>query len=147
MTAYTTGPSSSSPPAGLIRRLAAIAYDTLLLVAVLFIATTLVLPLTGGEAMPRGNPYYSAYLFFVCFLFFGWFWTHGGQTLGMRAWKIRVQQTDGDDITWLQALVRFLAAVVSWLALGMGFLWMLVDQDRMTWHDRFSDTVLVVIKR
>jgi uncharacterized RDD family membrane protein YckC len=143
-----TAPSADiSPPAGLLRRLAAILYDALLLVAVLFIATALVLPLTGGEAVPRGNPYYAAYLLSVCFLFFAWFWTHGGQTLGMRAWKIRVQQTDGDGITWLQALVRFSVATISWLALGMGFFWMLIDRDKMTWHDRFSDTVLVLIKR
>jgi uncharacterized RDD family membrane protein YckC len=134
------------PPAGLLRRLCAIVYDTLLLLGVLFVATALLLPLTEGEAIKPGNPFFSTYLFFICFFFYGWFWTHGGQTLGMRAWKIRVQSFDGWGISWWQALLRFLAAMVSWLALGLGFLWMLLDKDKMTWHDRFSQSVLVVVK-
>ena len=137
--------SPSLPPAGLMRRLGAILYDTLLLLALLFIATALLLPLTGGQAISR-NPLYSTYLFFICFMFYGWFWTHGGQTLGMRAWKIRIQQRDGTGISWWQALLRFLVAIVSWLALGLGFLWMLADRDKMTWYDRYSETVLVLLK-
>ena len=137
----------SLPPAGLPRRLAAIVYDTLLLIAVLFIATALVLTSTGGEAVHAGNPFFSTYLFMLSFFFFGWFWTHGGQTLGMRAWKIRVQQRNGTGISWGQAMLRFLAAIVSWLSLGLGFLWMLVDREKMTWHDRYSETVVVLIKR
>lgn len=134
------------PPAGLLRRLASIVYDGLLLLGILMVATALVLPLTGGEAIKPGNPFFSSYLFFICFLFYGWFWTHSGQTLGMRAWKIRVQQPNGADITWSQALLRFLVAIISWLALGLGFLWVLIDPEKLTWHDRFSGTELVEVK-
>jgi len=139
----TAASTPTGQPASLLRRLGAICYDILLLFSILFIATALLLPLTGGEAIQNGNPLFSTYLFFICFFFYGWFWTHGGQTLGMRAWKIRVQQRNGGDITWWQAMQRFLVAIVSWLALGLGFLWMLIDRDKMTWHDRYSETVLV----
>lgn len=139
----TAASTPTGPPASLLRRLGAICYDILLLFSILFIATALLLPLTGGEAIQNGNSLFSTYLFFICFFFYGWFWTHGGQTLGMRAWKIRVQQRNGGDITWWQAMQRFLVAIVSWLALGLGFLWMLIDRDKMTWHDRYSETVLV----
>lgn len=144
-----TSPSTASayPPAGLPRRLGAILYDTLLLLALLFIATALVLPLTGGQAVAPGNPLYASYLFLVSFFFFAWFWTHGGQTLGMRAWRIRVQQRNGAPITWTQALLRFMTAIASWLLLGAGFLWALVDKDGMTWHDRYSQSVLVVVPK
>lgn len=125
--------------------MAAIVYDTLLLIGILFLATALTLPLTGGTAIARGNPYYSGYLILICFLFFGWFWTHGGQTLGMRAWKIRVQRTNGLGISWTQALLRFVGAIISWLALGLGFFWMLADPRKQTWHDRFSGTVVARI--
>lgn len=138
--------SAALPPAGLLRRLAAIIYDTLLLLAILLMATGLLLPLTGGEAIEPGNPFFSIYLILICFFFYAWFWTHGGQTLGMRAWKMRIQQRGGAGITWRQAGLRFLAAIVSWLALGLGFLWMLADRERLAWHDRCSGTVLVVIK-
>lgn len=139
--------SALLPRAGLLRRLASIAYDGLLLLAILLVATAVALPFTGGEAIKPGNPFFSTYLFFICFVFYGWFWTHGGQTLGMQAWKLRIQQPNGAAITWGQALLRFLAAIVSWLALGLGFLWVLIDPEKLTWHDRLSGSELVVVKR
>lgn len=145
-------------PAGLPRRLGAILYDSLLLLAVLMIATALLLPFAphavpGQPPQPiyAGHPAYRAlfasYVFMISFFFFAWFWTHGGQTLGMRAWRIRVQQRGGFPITWTQALLRFMTAIASWLVLGAGFLWSLVDRERMTWHDRYSETVLVVLPK
>lgn len=133
------------PPCGLLRRLAVIVYDAFLLFAVAFVAGILALPLTG--AITPGNPFFTSYIFFVCFFFFGWFWTHGGQTLGMRAWRVRVQRYDGGPITWWQAMLRFLVAFVSWGALGLGFLWSLFDKRKRTWHDIYSESVLVVISK
>lgn len=137
----TRDPSTDLPRCGLPRRLAAIAYDTLLLMAVIFVVAALILPFTKSEAALR-----SAVLF-ASFFFFGWFWTHGGQTLGMRAWRVRVQGHDGGPITWMQALLRFLAAILSWAILGAGFLWSLVDREGRTWHDIYSESVLVVLPR
>lgn len=129
----------------LLRRLAAIVYDGLLLLGAEFLLTALVLPLTGGEAIAPGNLLYRTYLLVGTFLFFGGFWTHGGQTLGMRAWRIKVQQANGQMITWLQALLRFGFALVSWLSLGAGFWWALVDKQGKAWHDRLSATELVLV--
>ena len=76
-------------------------------------------------------------------MFYAWFWTHGGQTLGMQAWKLRLQRLDGGPVSLWQALLRFLAAFPSLLLFGLGMLWMLVDRERMTWHDRVSESVIV----
>lgn len=130
-------------PAGLGRRLAAIGYDAFLLAAILFAATAVLLPFTGGEAISPDNGLYSLYLIVVSFAYFGWFWTHGGQTLGMRTWSLRLVGAGGNAANWLQALSRFAGACLSWLALGAGFLWLLVDRDRLTWHDRLSGTKIV----
>lgn len=130
----------------LLRRLGAVCYDSLLLAAVLF-AAGLPLPLIP-EAIrsgPWGRYAIFAYMVLVSFLFFGWFWTHGGQTLGMRAWRIRVATDAGADLTWRMALRRFAWAAFSWAVAGAGFLWSLVDPQRRTWHDRFSGTRLVRI--
>jgi uncharacterized RDD family membrane protein YckC len=132
-------------PAGLLRRLAAQFYDTLLLLAVLMFATALALLVTRGQ-LDYHHPLFRTWLFLVSFLFFSWFWIHGGQTLGMRAWKLRVQRLDGNPITWWQALLRFLAAIPSWLLLGAGFLWILVDRRKMAWHDHYSESVVVRIE-
>lgn len=135
------GAGSASP--GLARRLAAIAYDSFLLLAVFILATALLMPFTGGEAIKPHNALYTAYLMAVSFGYFGWFWTHGGQTLGMRTWHVRIESNDLRVPTWPQALVRFAGACLSWLALGAGFAWMLIDADHLTWHDRLSGTRLV----
>ena len=130
-------------PAGLFRRLFAIVYDAMLLTAVVMGATALLLPITGGEAVAAGNVFFQLYLLLVGFGFFALFWLKGGSTLGMQAWRLKVVQPDGSPITLEQAARRYLAALLSWAALGLGFLWSLVDPERRTWHDLLSGTRLV----
>ena len=132
---------------GLLRRLAAIFYDSLLLFSVLFFATFPVLLLTRGHAVAPANPALQIYLLAIAFLYFAWPWIRGGQTLGMRAWGLRVVQANGARITWAQAALRFAGALLSWAALGAGFLWGLVDRDGLTWHDRLSGTRLVLVRQ
>lgn len=128
--------------AGFLRRIAAILYDSLLLIAVLFAATAVILPLNNGEAFASNNLFYLTYLFIVSFLYFGWFWTHGGQTLGMAAWKLKVLTQQHQPISWKFALVRFLTAILSWALFGLGFLWILFDRNKQSWHDRISQTAI-----
>ncbi|MCG8434830.1 MAG: RDD family protein [Gammaproteobacteria bacterium] len=130
----------------LLKHLAAVVYDGLLLTAILFLATAVLLPFTGGAAIKAGNVFYFLYLVGVCFLFYGWFWTHGGQTLGLRAWKLKLVSVNGSDITWRAAGVRFLAAVLSWLLFGLGFIWRLLDREDVTLHGRLSKTKLIKLK-
>jgi len=128
---------------GFLRRLAAQVYDLFLLIALLFLATALLLPFTAGEAISAQQTLiYRIYLAVISFLFYGWFWTHGGQTLGLRAWKIKVLTFDQKPISWIQALLRFASALVSWSFFGLGFLWILVDKNRRSWHDHLSKTAL-----
>ena len=132
--------SDQPAPPGLPRRLAAVVYDGLLLFAVLFAATALVLPFAGGSAIAPANPLYLLYLLGVSYLYFAWFWTHGGQTLGMRAWRFRVLTQAGEALTWRRAGLRFGCALLSWGALGAGFLWTAFDREQCSWHDRLSGT-------
>jgi uncharacterized RDD family membrane protein YckC len=129
-------------PAGLFHRLMAMCYDLLLLFSLLLFATAMALLVTRG-ALNYHNPLFRSYLFLICFWFYAWFWTHGGQTLGMRAWRLRLQRLDGRPITLWQALLRFLAAIPSWAVFGLGFLWLLVDKKHMAVHDRISESVIV----
>jgi len=124
------------------RRIAAVLYDSLVLLAVLFFATAIVLPLNSGEAFSSSQFLYPIYLFTVSFIFYGWFWTHGGQTLGLRSWKMTVLTSDQQPINWKQAFIRFTTAIISWLCLGLGFVWLIVDKEQLTWHDRLSGTSL-----
>lgn len=140
--------NSDLPHCSLLRRLAAIFYDSLLLLGLLFIASALQLAVSGGEdASTTPDLIRSIFIVLISFSFFAWFWLHGGQTLGMRVWRIRLQNRDGGPITPWQAMLRFLIAIVSWLTFGLGFLWSLFDKEKLTWHDRYSMTELVVIPK
>ena len=126
-----------------LRRLAAQTYDFLLLIALLFLATALLLPFTAGMAVTDQHTLiYRIYLVVVSFFFYGWFWTHGGQTLGLRAWKLTVLTQDKKTLNWTQALVRFVTASVSLGFFGLGYLWILIDKDRRGWHDHLSKTTV-----
>lgn len=139
-------------PAGLLRRLGAVLYDGLLLVAVLMVTTALFLPFTGGRALdPQERPVlewiYRATLLLVTVAFFGVFWTRRGQTLGMASWRLRIEREDGGTLTWGHTVRRLAAALLSWLPFGLGYLWILVDPQRRAWHDRLSGTRILVMPR
>lgn len=139
----TKKPELTYRPASVFKRIGAFGYDCLLLLAVLFVATALWLALTGGEAVKAGNLFYSIYLLLIAFLFFGWFWIHGGQTLGMRAWKIRVERLDGSDISWVQAIHRF---IIMCMTFGLSILWCFTNKEKQAFHDRLSATRVITTK-
>jgi uncharacterized RDD family membrane protein YckC len=139
-------PSSAPKPAGLGRRLAALLYDSLLLLALWFIAVAIVLPLNRGEAFAPHNPLLTTYLLFISFCFYGWFWMHGGQTLGMRAWRLQLRNLRPGPMSWWQVLLRFLVAVPCGALFGLGYLWILVDRKHLSWHDRLSETTVVQLQ-
>jgi uncharacterized RDD family membrane protein YckC len=139
---------------GLLRRLAAIGYDSLLLAALYVLVSALVVLPAGmlfGVPEPAGDALVRLLLQLLLILvtlgFFVGFWLHGGQTLGMRAWRIRVVRADGHPLHAGNALLRALGALLSLAPLGLGFLWMLVDRERLTWHDRISATRLVLLRK
>lgn len=131
-------------PASLLRRLAAVLYETLLALAVL--AVTFLMPhvILGVTLRWQAPP---AVLLLHCqlvlLLYFCWFWLHGGQTLAMRTWKMRLESVDGRSLRPMQAVLRYLAAWLS-LGTGIGIVWALLDRDRQFLHDRIAGTRLVM---
>jgi uncharacterized RDD family membrane protein YckC len=139
-------------PAGLFRRLAAILYDSLLLFGLWTLASGLLLLASGGRLADPDRPF-ALLVTLQCALalitggFFLWFWTHGGQTLGMRAWRLKLVTRNGGPVTLRQGLVRLAAALLALAPGGLGLLWVLVDPRRRAWHDRWSGTQLIVVPR
>lgn len=138
---------TGTPPAGLLRRAAAGLYDGLLVIALFVIPTSIVLAIRGGEPIPPGNGLLQLLLLATAGAFFIWFWTHGGQTLGMRAWRLRVEQMSGEPVTLKAAAIRFVVGIVSIAGFGLGVLWILVDRDRRAWHDLAAGTRVVVLPK
>jgi len=71
----------------------------------------------------------------------------GGQTVGMKPWRLRIVGADGGPIGFRRALLRFAVALVSLAALGLGFLWCLIDRERRAWHDIAAGTLLVRLEK
>lgn len=127
---------------GLLRRFGAMFYDSILLIAVLFFAS---LPIVVPLSITTEHylyPFFIGYIYFVGFLFFGWFWTHGGQTLGLKTWRVKLISDIGNTISWKQALLRYIASLLCWLSLGVGFIWSYTNRDRLAWNDLWSNTRL-----
>jgi uncharacterized RDD family membrane protein YckC len=121
-----------------LRRLAAFLYDCLLLVAVFFVITAITLVFNEGQAIEHWS--YKLFLFFVACAFFDWFWRHGGQTLGMRAWRIKVVTDDGAPITINHTIKRY---VCGFLLFGFTLFFMFIDLRSRALHDKLSKTIIV----
>ncbi len=159
MSTHLLRPHGEFPYAGLPRRFAAMCYDAMLCLALLMVVTLaylMVLKQIYGEEQLKamseagaltGDPILSTLLLFTLFGFFAKFWTHNGQTLGMQVWRVRVQNADGSAIDLWQALLRFLLAIISFLCLGLGFFWILIDKQNRSWHDIYSGSCTVQIPK
>ena len=135
-------------PASLWRRFAAMIYDWFLVAALLIVVSIPPVMLNGGafiDGSPVGNiknALFFVYLVFWVTAFYSWFWTHGGQTLGMTAWKIRVIGANNNKVSWRQAAIRCLCAI-----LGLGNLSAPFNKERRGWHEHLSGTKTIHIER
>jgi uncharacterized RDD family membrane protein YckC len=134
-------------PAAFLPRLAAAAYDGLVLAGVLMLTSLVVIAARDGVAVPAGHPVYQAFLALQVGAYFIASWWRGGQTVGMRAWRIRVERADGGCLSPPAAAARLLVALASLAPLGAGFAWILVDAERRAWHDRLCGTRVVRLPR
>ncbi len=126
---------ANAPRAGLIRRLAAIMYDWLILAALWMAAMALALLVvallnsTGiislanytdhADFITQHKLWFQLYSVLCFFWFYLYFWCKGGQTLGMRAWRLLLVQQNGEAISLKQAVLRAFSAL-----LGLGNIWL-----------------------
>ena len=104
-------------------------------------------PVITSERFGAWEYAYQALLLVIVILFFGVFWTRRGQTLGMMAWRLRVQRADGGLLGWGDVLKRLGAATVGLCLAGLGYWWIWVDRDRLAWPDRWTGTRVVVLPK
>lgn len=149
---------ASFPSATFLRRVAAWIYDFLVACAMVMLATGLALGAAaittnlGWVHLPEGmdhaefidqGPWLSIYLVAVLALFFGYFWKTSGQTVGMRAWRLKLQQRNGARLTNKQVVIRLVTC-----AFGLGNLWVLIDfKNRRAWQDYAAKTELVTLSK
>ncbi|WDE05832.1 RDD family protein [Thalassomonas viridans] len=150
------------PRAGFMRRFGGWVYDVLLAIAVYMTAGAVSFLIFGilanyGVISMQGHDHlidlqqssivYSLLIYgwnfgWVAF-FFVWFWSRSGQTLGMKAWRLRVQNRDGSLISKKTAIKRLLPTL-----LGLGNLWVLLDRkNKLSLQDKLTDTEVVTLSK
>lgn len=131
--------------AGIRRRLASMLYESLLILGVLsltFIAPYVLIGMVWNVSVPGAVEW--LHVFAVLGVYFVWFWRHGGQTLAMQTWRIRLVDADTQaGVSRRKAVVRYVCAWPSVLLLGIGLIWALFDRDRQFLHDRLAGTRVV----
>jgi|SRR5690554_857419 len=146
-----------APTAGVLRRFAGLTYDALLLLAISIgygaLATWVNVLLQGqppeGEKVQWGHWGLLMFLgwMIVLVIFFCYFWRRSGQTLGMRAWRMKLVSQDLTTPSLKQCLIRCLVAPFSLLFLGLGYFWRWFDPQKLTLHDRLSKTQVVLLPK
>jgi uncharacterized RDD family membrane protein YckC len=82
--------------------------------------------------------------FVVYFVYFPYFWTKNGQTLGMRPFKLRVvMDKDGGKVTMGPAILRLIGYWIDQIIFYLGYIWVLIDNRRRGWHDLIAGTVVI----
>ena len=141
-----------STPASLWLRIAAGIYDVFPLAALWMLTAGAALFAVHGE-VDLAQPSLGwlaglrVALFVVTAAYFVISWACGGQTIGMRAWRLRIVDADGNALGWPRSMLRFIVACVSLLALGIGFFWCLHDRRKRGWHDLAAHSVLVRLQK
>jgi uncharacterized RDD family membrane protein YckC len=138
-------PAAPAAFAGLARRAGSIAYEALLLAAFLFVCTWLFLFIGQALDAELARHLLQAWLLILSGAYFVYCWTHGGQTLPMKTWHIRLVTSTNGAVPPGIAVKRYLFALVSLGACGLGFAWALLDRDRQFLHDRLAGTRLILL--
>ena len=134
-------------PAPLPSRFAAMLYESLLVTAVVFVASFIIIPVVGDMHAPWQRHLFQVYIFGVLFAYFSAFWLRSGQTLAMKTWRIRLVQQNGGSLSFKQAVLRFVLALLGLLLVGIGFWWAFIDRDKQFLHDRLVGTRLIRVQR
>jgi len=139
------GDSGAPPPAiaaGLGRRLLALVYEALL-VALIFLSSLPYVMIAHAADRAAARPLFQLYLLAVTASYFVWQWRSGGQTLAMKTWRMRLVTRECARLSPRHAAIRFLFAIPGALLLGVGYLWALVDKEKLFLHDRLAGTKII----
>lgn len=121
-------------------------YESLLLLGVLSVAFMLPhLALGMGAGIVLPGPVLLIHVFLVMGIYFVWYWRHGGQTLAMQTWKLKLVSTEGGEAGLGRLCLRYCLSWPSLLFYGAGLLWALLDRDGQFLHDRLAGTRIVSV--
>jgi len=133
-------------PAGFLKRILALVYDSLLIAAIVLVLSLLLVFINGGY--PESGSFLSFIQFFILVvtgpIFYSYFWiVNKGQTTGMQAWKIKLVTMDETELNIKKTMLRCLISTISFAFIGLGYLWILYDKDDLSWSDILTKTKVI----
>ncbi|MDF2181888.1 RDD family protein [Neptuniibacter sp. CAU 1671] len=128
-----------------LKRLLSLVYDGMILIALWMVIGMIAVSLNDGEAVQ--GPLFKSVLLVITYFFLSFFWMRSGQTLGMLAWRLRIQTLAGEPLNPTQTLLRFFTGMLSIACFGLGFIWMFINRDRQAWHDLASGSCVVQLPK
>ena len=133
-------------PAGFLKRVLALVYDSLLIGAIVLVLSLLLVFVHGGYP-ESGSVLSFIQLFILGFtgpIFYSYFWiANKGQTTGMQAWKIKLVSMDESELNIKQTMLRFLISTISFVCFGLGYFWILYDKNNLSWSDILTKTLVI----
>ena len=126
-----------------VKRIAATIYDIFLLLGVWFGVGSIALWLNNSEILHPGVG--LSIVIISAWIFYSFFWMRGGKTLGMAVWNIEIYSLNGNNITFMQATLRFYVNLLIFILMGVPLLQIYFSKDRLAINDRISMTSLRLI--
>lgn len=129
------------------KHFAAFIYDVFPILAIFLLTSLLVTLIRKGDIVEPHTFWFSFLIFFELAIYYIYSWKVGGQTLGMRAWKMKIipNQPNKATLTWTEAVLRFIAGILSFLLLGLGLFWKPFTKNKSSWMDTISHSQVKTI--
>jgi len=124
------------------KHFAAFIYDLFPIIGLFLVTSMIVLFARNGVEVERYSVWFSAILILEVFFYFTYSWKIGGQTLGMRAWRLKIipNQKSQLQLTWSQVSIRFVIGVLSTCFVGLGLFWKKFSPSKKSWMDLVSNS-------
>jgi uncharacterized RDD family membrane protein YckC len=129
-----------------MRRLGSLLYEGLTVIALWLLASAIVTTFSGLGESGMSRTLLQSVALVIISGYFLWCWTHGGQTLAMKTWRIRVIDNRGKPLSTISAASRLVLASVGVCLAGVGLWWALLDKDKQFLHDRLAHTRLILLE-
>jgi len=130
------------------KHFSAFLYDIFPILGVFLLTSLAILLIRNGIELERFTPWFMILLFSELAFYYIYSWKKGGQTIGMKAWKIKIvpNQKNQMSLSWNQALTRFLTGMLSTVLIGGGLFWKLFNKTNQSWMDLASDSQTVTVE-
>jgi uncharacterized RDD family membrane protein YckC len=122
-------------------------YEGLVVIALSLICTTIFVLLVGDATTGIKRYLLQLFLWSTAGVYFIWCWHKSGQTLAMQTWQLKLVDQDAKLLQLKAAILRYVLASFSLMLIGFGYMWVIVDRDRLFLHDRLLKNKIIFVPR